>query len=169
MERRTSPEKMPRRRRREAGYTLIELFIVIGLIAGALALAGSFIRHGLKTMEKLSFRAFESTLERDLFKMQQVARLWTKEVMVRFPEDAPGVGTRYEVIVGGKIIVSRNAKDWSRLLALQRAQGTSWSIGQNGRRTAAATDLNVTGRVSNEARCYGPSALTARMYEKYCK
>ncbi|MBE3594782.1 MAG: prepilin-type N-terminal cleavage/methylation domain-containing protein [Candidatus Carbobacillus altaicus] len=139
----------------EAGVTLIEIMIVLGIIA---LLSAMLLPHGVGLLERMQLRKYETTFDRDIMLAQQVARLWTKKVEIQ----SKGVDLHYTIKLEGKDLLDR---PFARELGLLKInKNIAYTIGQNGQ-SASQGDFTVK-TLSGKEQTYGPAKVSLRLIKK---
>ncbi|MDY0324061.1 MAG: prepilin-type N-terminal cleavage/methylation domain-containing protein [Candidatus Carbobacillus sp.] len=145
----------------EAGVTLIEIMIVLGIIA---LFSAMFLPHGVDLFERMQLRQYETTFDRDMMLAQQVARLWTKKVEI----ESKGVDLHYTIKLEETVVLDR---PFSRELGLLKIDFKNkdnayiYTIGQNGQ-SASQKDFTVTTSLSGKEQTYGPANVSLRLIKK---
>lgn len=145
------------RHAQEAGFTLVEMIIVIGITA---LLATMIIPSGVGLLERMQMRKFETTFDRDIMLAQQVARLWTKKAEIKSNETDLG----YTVKLEENEWIDRSFSDELGLLNIIDREKIKYTIGQNGQ-SATQGDFTVT-TFSGKKQTYGPANITLRLIKK---
>lgn len=146
---------IPSRYAQEAGVTLIEMIIVIGIIA---LLSAMLLPHGVGLLERMQLRKFETTFDRDILLAQQVARLWTKKVEIQ----SKGVDLHYTIKLEGKDLLDRPFSREPGFLKINK--NIAYTIGQNGQ-SASQGDFTVK-TLSGKEQTYGPANVSLRLIKK---
>ncbi|PTQ56143.1 MAG: hypothetical protein BSOLF_0749 [Candidatus Carbobacillus altaicus] len=152
----------------EAGVTLIEIMIVLGIIA---LLSAMLLPHGVGLLERMQLRKYETTFDRDIMLAQQVARLWTKKVEIQ----SKGVDLHYTIKLEGKDLLDRPFARELGLLKIEIDKNDknnknnknidfTYTIGQNGQ-SASQGDFTVK-TLSGKEQTYGPANVSLRLIKK---
>lgn len=152
---------IPSRYAQEAGITLIEMIIVLGIIA---LLSAMLLPHGVGLFERMQLRKYETTFDRDIMLAQQVARLWTKKVEIQ----SKGADLHYTIKLEGKDLLERSFSSELGLLKIDfknKDNAYIYTIGQNGQ-SASQKDFTVTTSLSGKEQTYGPANVSLRLIKK---